>query len=284
MLIGGEAYRELLEENLLSSRQFICYSAFFTEVAADWLLQKRKFSVSDRLLLRALPADFDAGACSFAAIRLVLKSGLHVKMSSALHAKIYAFDDCVFAGSANLTARGLALTENHNEELGIKSKLEEKDTVLLDHLWSQGTSIDEDTVARMEGFLSDTQEKTDPLNKLPLSWPSHIANEHRDLYCSDFPQDYPSDDNRWSSESSLKGSAAYKWLRNVIKIEGAVRFGFLSSKLHDVIYDDPVPYRREIKNLLANLLEAVKDLDASELEVFRPNHSQVVRMRSEKIR
>ena len=264
MLIGGEAYRDLLEENLLSSRQFICYSAFFTEIAADWLLQKRKFSLSDRLLIRALPADFAAGACSFAAIRLVLKSGLHVKMSSALHAKIYVFDDCVFAGSANLTARGLALTENHNEELGIRSKLEEKDTVLLDHLWSQGTSLDEDAIGRMEEFLNAWQEKNDSINNLSLSWPSHIANENRDLYCSDFPQDYPSDDNRWSSESSLKGSPAYKWLRNVIKIEGAVRFGFLSSELHNVIYDDPAPYRREIKNLLSNLLEVIKDLDASE--------------------
>jgi hypothetical protein len=283
MLIGGEAYRDLLEENLLSSRQFICYSAFFTEIAANWLLQKRKLSVSDRVLIRALPADFAAGACSFAAIRLVLKSGLHVKMSSALHAKIYAFDDCVFAGSANLTARGLALTENHNEELGIRSKLEEKDTVLLDHLWSQGTSLDEGTIGRMEEFLSASQETNDSINNLSLSWPSHIANENRDLYCSDFPQDYPSDDNRWSSESSLKGSPAYKWLRNVIKIEGAVRFGFLSSELHNVIYDDPAPYRREIKNLLSNLLEVIKDLDASELEVFRPNHSQVVRLRSDRM-
>ena len=284
MLIGGEAYRDLLEENLLSSRQFICYSAFFTEIAADWLLQKRKFSLSDRLLIRALPADFAAGACSFAAIRLVLKSGLHVKMSSALHAKIYAFDDCVFAGSANLTARGLALTETHNEELGIRSKSEEKDTVLLDHLWSQGTSLDEDAIGRMEEFLNAWQEKNDSINNLSLSWPSHIANENRDLYCSDFPQDYPSDDNRWSSESSLKGSPAYKWLRNVIKIEGAVRFGFLSSELHNVIYDDPAPYRREIKNLLSNLLEVIKDLDANELEVFRPNHSQVVRLRSDRVR
>jgi hypothetical protein len=284
MLIGGEAYREQLEENLFSSRQFICYSAFFTETAAQWLLKKRNFSNEDRLLIRALPADFAAGACSFAAIRFVLKSGLSVRMSSALHAKIYAFDDCVFAGSANLTAKGLALTENYNQELGTRSELEEKDRALLDHLWSQGTLLDEAKINKMEEFLRNSIKISVPVSDLSVSWPSHIIHENRDLYCSDFPQDYPSDDIRWSSESSLKETLAYKWLRDIIRVEGDARFGFLSSELHDVIYDDPAPYRREIKTLLANLLEAIKYLDVSELEVFRPNHSQVVRLRSDLMR
>ena len=115
MLIGGEAYRKQLEENLISSKRFVCYSAFFTQTAAQWLSKARNFVIEDRLLIRALPTDFSAGSCSFEAIRLVQKHGLIVKMSSALHAKIYAFDECVYAGSANLTAKGLALSEKHNQ-------------------------------------------------------------------------------------------------------------------------------------------------------------------------
>ena len=279
MLIGGENFREQLEINLAKSDVFICYSAFFTEAAAKWLASNRTVSPRDRLLIRALPADFQAGACSVQAIRLSIKSGLQVKMSSALHAKIYAFDDCVFTGSANLTGKGLALTENHNTEIGIRSELVPEDHILMDNLWEQGVVINEITLNRMEAFLESIDASNTRYTDLPYSWPTHVLVENRDLYCSDFPQDYPSNDVRWSSEETLKQTAAYLWIERVIIEHGEVRFGFLSAKLHTDVFDDPAPYRRQIKTLLSNLLQIIRDLDTKKLEVVRPNHTQLVRLR-----
>jgi len=281
MLLDSKKFRKQLESELSKSSRCICYSAFFTEKASKWLIEKRSFLSEDRLLIRALPADFSAGACSINAIKAVLLHGLTVKMSSALHAKIYAFDDYVYSGSANLTARGLALIDTHNQELGTKTDLCLEDLKLLEHLWIQAVPITSETLTKMETFLEDQQNSNSNEMSSQISWPEEIFQENRDLYCSDFPQDYPSDDIRWCNETALKQSAAYNWLRNTIENEGEARFGFLSSKLHDIIFDDPAPYRREIKELLANLLEVVKDLDASKLEVFRPNHSQVVRLRTD---
>ena len=279
VLIGGEAYRKQLEANLISSKRFICYSAFFTQTAAQWVSKARNFVAEDRLLIRALPTDFSAGSCSFEAIRLVQKHGLIVKMSSALHAKIYAFDDCVYAGSANLTAKGLALSEKHNQELGVRSKLSAEDLDLLDNLWDQGVLLDEKTLVKMENYLNNLTSLTSVVNNLPMSWPSDVIEEKRNLYCSDFPQEYPSNDIRWVSKKSLEQTMAYEWLRSTIKNNGEVSFGFLSSNLHDIIYDDPKPYRRDIKTLLSSLLSIITNLDDTTLEVIRPRHRQLVRFR-----
>jgi phosphatidylserine/phosphatidylglycerophosphate/cardiolipin synthase-like enzyme len=279
MLIDGEQYRKQLEKGLIESTRFICYSAFFTKPAADWLIKHRIPLASDRLLVRALPIDFVSGACSFDAIKKIISFGISIKMSSALHAKIFAFDKCIYAGSANLTAKGLALCVAHNQELGVRSVIEDEDLSLLDHLWSEAITIDSETLNKMEDFVDSFSKSHSDALTAPLIWPPEIASENRDMYCSDFPQSYTSDDFRWSTEKNLKQSKAYKWLENIVKEHGEVRFGFLSKQLHNAVYDDPIPYRKEIKNLLANLLSCVSALDKSTLEIIRPNHSQIVRMR-----
>lgn len=282
MLLSGERFRTQLEKNLNKSRRFFCYSAFFTNPAAVWLEKKRIILDTDRLLIRALPVDFITGACSFEAIKKVLSRNMAVKMSSALHAKVYAFDDCVYAGSSNLTAKGLALCEDHNQELGVRSELNDQDLSLLDHLWSQASNINYEITEKMEDFVGQISHSSSDDATKPLTWPTDIISETRDLYCSDFPQTYPSNDFRWSTESALKQSLAYKWLSATVKKNGESRFGFLSYNLHNTIYDDPTPYRREIKTLLANLLSAVSDLDSNKLEIIRPNYTQVVRLRKSK--
>jgi hypothetical protein len=279
MLLDGDEFRKKLEIQLKSSKRCFCYSAFFTEPAIDWFMKHRKKQDSDRLLIRALPADFLAGACSFAAVEKALSADINLKMSSALHAKIYAFDEHVYSGSANLTAKGLALSPSRNDELGTSSQLENSDLKLLENLWLQAVTITENTLAKMKFHLEDKAQVSKSLQDNHLWWPQDILTEKRDLYCSDFPQSYPTTDNRWSNLTKLQQSQAYNWLQEIVKSNNNVSFGFLSRKLHDKVYDDPSPYRQDIKTLLANLLALVMEHDDISLEVIRPRHSQVVKLR-----
>jgi len=278
MLLGTNQLRVELEKSLDKSERFLCYSAFFTKPAAEWLIKHREFTINDCLLVRALPDDFISGSCSFDALKLMLRQNVNVKMSTALHAKIYAFDDCVYAGSANLTARGLALVDQHNQEIGLKGSLSSNDLELLGNLWSQAETITDTKLKMMEDFCHQHKIKKS-LPDMSLIWPKEIFNEVRDIYCSDFPQDYPTTEIRFQTESSLQGSLAYNWLKNAIIDNGSMSFGALSALLHDDIYDDPSPYRRDIKTLLANLLSIVITLDTHTLEIIRPRHSQVVKLR-----
>ena len=278
MLLGTNQLRVELEESLEKSERFLCYSAFFTKPAAEWLLKHREFTINDFLLVRALPEDFISGSCSFDALKLMLRQNINVRMSTALHAKIYAFDDCVYAGSANLTARGLALVDQHNQEIGLKGSISSNDLELLENLWSQAETITDTKLKMMEEFCHQHKIKKS-LPDMSLIWPKEILNEVRDIYCSDFPQDYPTAEIRFQTETSLQGSLAYNWLKNAIIDNGSMSFGALSALLHDDIYDDPSPYRRDIKTLLANLLSIVITLDTHTLEIIRPRHSQVVKLR-----
>lgn len=279
MLLFSARYRYELEGALRSSDRAFFYSAFFTVDGGHWLSRHRKYSTNDRLLIRGLPADFLAGACSFDAIKSVMEQGLQVRMSSALHAKIYAFDEFVFAGSANLTAKGLALSEDANIEIGVKANLSHEDIASLERLWSQGVSIDEETLAGMRAYINSfTATSTTHYSLSTLNWPDDVIEEVRDLYCSDFPASFPSQDLRWVDEVSLKQTLAYKWLASQVA-DSEVSFGFLSEQLHAAVCDDPVPYRSEIKKILTNLLLAVQQFDNETFEVVRPQYRQIVRKR-----
>ena len=117
----------------------------------------------------------------------------------------------------------------------------------------------------------------DNADGLPTNWPDEIISERRDLYCSDFPQGNIDDQARWNSVQALRESLASVWLVTAVeKNGGAASFGYLSSKLHSDVYDDPAPYRTQIKDLLSNLLSLVVKLKPSDIYIDTPRYAQVV--------
>ena len=74
---------------------------------------------------------------------------------------------------------------------------------------------------------------------------------------------------------------AYLWLYGVVDSapNKTCFFGALSEKLHSVLMNDPKPYRREVKDLLKNLLGWVEALKIKELDIDTPSHSQRIRVR-----
>ena len=56
-------------------------------------------------------------------------------------------------------------------------------------------------------------------------------------------------------------------------------FGSISEKLHNVLVNDPKPYRKEVKELRQNLLNWVIELDMDAIIIDRPNYSQRVTLK-----
>jgi hypothetical protein len=71
-----------------------------------------------------------------------------------------------------------------------------------------------------------------------------------------------------------------KWLRNqLLKEESkSLRFGAISKRLHDALLNDPKPYRREVKDLQANLFNWIKYLDLSEFKIEKYNRSESIHL------
>ena len=278
-LLDTNQLRLALEPALRSANRCYLYSAFLTELAADWLISTRQFDGKERLLIRGLPLDFVSGASSFQALRKLLQRGAQIRFSTALHAKIYIVDEVIFVGSANLTGNGLALVDDPNDELTIMSNLEAGHLQQISNLWSEGYLVDSDLLDRLETYLGERELKGPDRSGAQNVWPDDLIEENRALYCSDFPQSSP-ESGGWVYSSSLQSSKAYDWLYSVVSEHGHCSFGFPSSALHSALHDDPAPYRKNVKELLANLLSYIIITPDLPLEVIRPNHSQVVQLRS----
>lgn len=73
---------------------------------------------------------------------------------------------------------------------------------------------------------------------------------------------------------------AYRWLKSVLEQKGnkEIYFGELSRLIHDVIINDSKLYRKEVKELQANLLNWIIELNIDEIQIDRPKHSQRIRL------
>lgn len=281
MLLSSADFRDELSALTGEAESYYCYSAFLSLDAVTWLLQHRAGKTIARFLVRGLPADFLAGACSFQALQSLLDAGTNIKFSSAWHGKVYVADGVAFLGSANATASGLALNTNANDELGTKVVLASTDIDLLERIWASGVCVTEEKLAQYESYLQELKNERSEDRVTPHKLPEHIFAEKRGLYCGDFPVDLEKLEPQWCSFNTLSQTRAYEWLISQVRASGGdgCSFGALSAALHDAIYDDPTPYRSTIKQLLSNLLKLVELKDDKLLSVQRPRHSQVVTLR-----
>ena len=49
--------------------------------------------------------------------------------------------------------------------------------------------------------------------------------------------------------------------------------------MHNALIIDPKLYRRDVKQMLANLLDLIEKLGMEEIIIDRPNHSQRIRVK-----
>ena len=81
-------------------------------------------------------------------------------------------------------------------------------------------------------------------------------------------------------KEAFRWSNAYLWLLNILKENnGCLYFGPITEKLHNSLVSDPKPYRKDVKQLLSNLLTMIEELDMDEIVIDKPNYSQRVRLR-----
>ena len=83
----------------------------------------------------------------------------------------------------------------------------------------------------------------------------------------------------------MRSAKCYLWLLNLVKNQSPqeMYFGAATAALHNALLNEPKPYRKEVKQLLSNLLTWIDELEVSELLVDRPNHSQRVRYISREV-
>lgn len=253
--------------------------------------------VEKKLIVRMKPEDIINGATDLSLYQYCKENNWTLYFKLDLHAKTYVFDNvrCI-VGSANATASGLSVGGLGNYEMAASNILDKDDKKALAQLINSSILMTEHIYNLMKSTIETYDKLKEPRS---IKWPTEINRLKKLDFSVLFVEDFPNvnspcimDKSEYNflgdvSELSLteirdifSETKCYLWLKDVLtKHENhELYFGEASVLLHNVLLNDPKPYRKEVKELLGNLLRWIEILKCEEICVDRPNHSQRIRV------
>lgn len=251
-------------------------------------------NVEKKLVVRFKQDDILSGASDLEIYPYCKRHGWKLYFRLDLHAKTYIFDNvrCI-VGSANATGNGLSVSDTGNYEISAACLLEDKDIKTLNLLLLGAVEMNDEIYDLMNTTLLNQTS-----NASNFGWPNSITNlfapDYSLLFAEDFPAcshprelsaddlaflDLPASATTEMIRYSFENSKCFCWLSALIKnqVSQEMYFGAMTAALHNTLLNEPKPYRKEVKELLSNLLNWIVDLDILELQVDRPGYSQRVR-------
>lgn len=297
-LLFSEEIKNQLESELMRTENDIQIISAYCKKAAikfvdDCILHPMQ---RKRLMVRFSYADIVSGASDLEVYEFCRNNGWELYMRLDLHAKTYVFDKlrCII-GSANLTSRGVNLIEESNYEIASLTTISEDELSRIDTLFDDAVRIDDD----LYNTLTECASKCNDGSHEKSDWDESILRLFDTkvdvLFTYDFPNceslsnlkpdslDFLGIPPGWTTailKKAFMKCNAYRWLKSVLeqKEGNEIYFGELSALIHDVIINDPKPYRKEVKELQANLLNWIVELDLDEIQIDRPKHSQRIKL------
>lgn len=283
-----------------ASKSIVILSAFTKLTALKWIIS-RAGTHNISIVTRWLPGDLTSGASDIECYEFCRDNGLKIGLSLGLHGKVYCTDGQILVGSANMTSRGLALSDQHNEEFGYGFEAGASDLSKLEYYLRSVVWLDDYLFSRIQTELSGIMalDKT-----MQSSWPKELITKMRKpvdvLWVNEVPFSHPErlmsgqndpDDaiahdlellgsvegqiTKFEAVAAFMRSRAFDWLYQLIEANGSMSFGSITRHLHDSLLDDPAPYRTEVKQLVANLF-AWAEVCSNTFSVSRPRHSQIL--------
>ncbi len=248
-----------------------------------------------RLLVRFRMDDILKGSTDFSIIECGIRAGWQVYIRFDLHAKTYIIDNKRgLIGSANATNSGLSIGKNRNMEIATLVDIEPKDVEKINKLFDDAILIDSALLRKLKSQINAVGKNG---QQEIYSWDASITtmfNPHIDtLFSYELPEDFNLRNGEYFSfldetyngdivkfKEFFRWSNAYLWLLAILKEnKGCLYFGTLAEKLHNILISDPKPYRRDVKQMLANLLSLIDKLGMEEIVIDRPNYSQRISLR-----
>lgn len=295
ILFSNEILNSVKNELRLASDSVQIITAYCKEASLQYLDECINQNVKNkRLLVRFRMDDILKGSTDFSAVESALKNGWEVFVRFDLHAKTYIVDNKRgFIGSANVTNSGLSIGKNGNMEMATLIDMEPQDIEKIGNLFNGAIRVTAELIENMKKQLDAVNDKQCSEN---YYWDKTIMTlfnpRVETLFSYEMPEDFELIDGEYISfldlvysgdreqlKVALRWSNAYLWLIETLRAnDGCMYFGELSAKLHDALVTDPKPYRREVKQMLANLLLLVEKLGMEEIEIDRPNYSQRIRI------
>lgn len=248
-----------------------------------------------RIMLRFRLDDIIKGSTDFSVIDFCRSKGWKVYIRFDLHAKTYIVDrKRGFVGSANATNSGLNFVSHGNMEMGTLVDIDEFDMNKIEALYKDAVFVDDSVYEKLKMQYRDVESSE---SGTTYAWNDEIRNLFNPRISTLFSHELPEKDKYVQGDvisflettytgdevalrEALRWSNAYLWLLNILKENnGCLYYGTITEKLHNALVSDPKPYRKDVKQLLSNLLTLVEELHMDEIVIDKPNYSQRVRLK-----
>lgn len=272
--------------------QIIIVSAYIKIQALKEIDLYLTSNIEKILLVRFRKSDIIANSTDIELYDYCKTHGWKMYFNFDLHSKIYVFDKNTYLiGSANATLSGLGLREHSNIESAVIGNCNPTNYSKILEVFNDSNLMDDNIISE---FINQIYDKSSIifeewfLHEIKIPKKSSLKN----LWVCDFPsgkdplkpneQDLQllglSNENPINLslvKKNFKSLKCYEWL--LLNVEYEIYFGELTAKLHDVLIDDPKPYRKEVKEILSTLLQWVISLQIGDFIIDRPNYSQRIR-------
>ena len=199
-----------------------------------------------------------------------------------------------FVGSANATNSGLNFISHGNMEMGTLVDIDEFDMNKIEALYKDAVFVDDSVYEKLKMQYRDVESSE---SGTTYAWNDEIRNLFNPRISTLFSHELPEKDKYVQGDvisflettytgdevalrEAFRWSNAYLWLLNILKENnGCLYYGTITEKLHNALVSDPKPYRKDVKQLLSNLLTLVEELHMDEIVIDKPNYSQRVRLK-----
>lgn len=303
MLLSSTEFKQRIQDELRNSQtDTLVLSAFIKSNALEWLLDcipHRKLSIIARWQKRDLLFKASDVDC----YNICKENNIRFGINLDLHGKVYAIDNKIFVGSANLTSRGLALGKTQNLEFGVGFEAGEADKLKIENFKNEVVWLDDLLFDQINDELdshepskdySDQEWTTDLYEK--INTPIHGIWVHQLNQCSpisllngnfddasfahdiDLLEIHIDQINSENLQNSYRRSLGFKWLSRILRENGSVSFGGITAALHDYLIDDPKPYRKDVKEFVKIIFDWAKFMD-NDFVVARPRYSEILSLK-----
>ncbi len=300
IFISQEIFACIREELLHSRESFTAISAycklplveFFDDCILDRALQKR-------LVVRMRMSDILDGSTDLAIYPFCKEHGWELYFRLDLHGKTYIFDSLKgVVGSANATRSGMNFDGPGNCEMATLVELDQSDQTKIDRVIQDSVRMTDEIFEKMEAAI-ELVDDGDRVNS-SKQWPDAILNlfsfDCSVLFTEDFPPISTPDHDPLETcvylgcslgagfseqRAAFKSMRCFKWLEHLFCRQNSkeLYFGAITALLHEALLNEPKPYRKDVKELLANLLSWIVYYECEEFVVDQPNYSQRVILR-----
>lgn len=287
--------KKRLEDELIKTNESLKVISAFCKLNAlqfiDSILVDK--NIPKKLLVRARLDDILNGATDIEIYNYCINNNWDIYLNLELHSKIYVFNNTrVILGSANLTSSGIGLHSNQNIESMACLDVNLEEMNKIDKLFINSIEFTENIyslmIEQLKGLSLNTGSKNAVWNKNILNlletkvyylWTTEMFFSSSPLNVDDHDKlllNISDTDSLHNIRVKFKDSKPYLWLKTIIKNE--MYFGELTANLHNSLLDDPKPYRKDVKELLSNLLNWIDELKIEDIVIDRPNYSQRIRI------